>query len=138
MQADDAERGSASVEIVLLTPLLVVLVGVAFFAGRLALARQVVDDAARSALQAAVMTPDKWDAAAMAKSTAREVLGSAGLCSTEGTDNDTARFTAGGTVSVTVTCTVRLPTLAFLQLPESVDVTATRSGPLEPYREIGP
>lgn len=136
MRAAD-ERGSASIEIVLLTPLLVVLVGVTFFTGRLVLARQAVVDAARSALEVALTAPDGWQAERMASSTARGVLGTEQVCSSETTSTDTGHFVAGGSVTVTVTCDVRYPSLAFLRLNGAVVVSATRAGPLEPYRAIG-
>jgi hypothetical protein len=123
---------------VLLTPLLVALLGGFFLAGRLELARQDVDDAARTALQAAVTMPDGRQASLLARVTANFVLGpEAGLCSQVSTTTDTSNFVAGGTVSVQVSCVVRFSSLAFAGAPSSVTLTATRGAILEPYREIG-
>jgi Flp pilus assembly protein TadG len=124
---------------VLLTPLLVALLGGFFFAGRLVLARQDVDDAARTALQAAVTMPDGQGARFIARVTTRLDLGpDHGLCSRVSTTTDTSDFVAGGTVLVRVTCEVRFSSLAFAGVPGSVTLTATRGAVLEPYREVGP
>lgn len=132
-----SEAGSASAELVLLTPLLVAVLGAAFFAGRLALARQAVDDAARTALQAAVTMPDGPTAAAAAALTARDEIGQEGLCGRISTATDTTRFVAGGSLYVSVTCVVPFSKLAFLGVPGSVTLTAVRGGDIEPYREVG-
>jgi len=135
----NTDGGSASAELVLLAPLLVALLGVTFFAGRLVLARQAVDDAARTALQAALTMPDGTEANELADATTVEMLGtSRGLCAPLSTATDTSDFTAGGRVSVTVTCVVRFSNLAFAGIPGSITLSATREGDLEAYREIGP
>lgn len=134
-----AEAGSASTELVLLTPLLVAILGCAFFAGRLVLARQAVDDAARTALQSAITASDGANAKNLAALTVGSVLGpDGGLCSSSATATDIADFVPGGTVIVTVTCQVAFARLAFAGVPGSITVQATRGGDLEPYREIGP
>ena len=133
------DRGSASAEIVFLAPLLVAILGCAFLAGRLELARQSVDDAARTALQAAVAMPNGRAARAAAEDTARAVLGSShGLCSSVTTVTDTAEFVAGGSVLVRVSCLVRLSHVGLLGVPGSIKLSAVAGGVVEPYREVGP
>lgn len=135
----DSQAGSASAELVLLTPLLVAVLGCAFFAGRLVLARQAVDDAARTALQSVMTASDGIHAKELATLTVRAVLEpDGGLCSSITTATDTSNFVPGGTVFVTVTCQVPFARLAFAGVPGSITVQATRGGTLEPYREIGP
>jgi hypothetical protein len=132
-------RGSATTELVLLTPLLVAVLGVMFFAGRLVLARQAVDDAARTALQAAVIMSDGQQAQILAGQTARVSLGTGDdLCARVSTVTNTANFLAGGNVSVTVTCLVRFSSLTFAGVPGSVTLSSTQTGDIEPYREVGP
>jgi len=132
------DAGSACSELVLLTPLLVAVLGVFFFAGRLVLARLEVDDAARTALQAAVTMPDGVGASDLASLTTLIVLGpDHGLCSHISTSTDTSNFVAGGTVFVQVTCQVPFSHLAFTGVPGSVTISSTRGAGLEPYREIG-
>jgi hypothetical protein len=133
------DRGSASVEIVFITPLLVAVLGCAFLAGRLVLARQSVEDAAHTALQAAVTMPDGPAARSLAAGTARLVLAAShGLCSSVSIVTDTAHFTAGGTVLVRVSCVVRLAHLAVLGIPGSVSISAVGQAVIEPYRAVGP
>jgi Flp pilus assembly protein TadG len=123
----------------MLTPLLVAVLGCAFFAGRLVLARQAVDDAARTALQSAVIASTAGNAQEMAADTVRAVLeADAGLCASITTATDTSNFVPGGTVTVTVTCRVPFARLAFAGVPGSVTLQATRGGNVEPYRELGP
>ncbi|MGH9169601.1 MAG: TadE/TadG family type IV pilus assembly protein [Acidimicrobiales bacterium] len=134
-----SDRGSSAAELVVITPLLMALIGVFVFAGRLVLARQDVDDAARTALDAAVTMPDATGANTMAGITAYLTLAPDDtLCSDGRTTLDTSDFAPGGIASVQVSCVISMPRLAFAGVPSSVVVTATRSGPIEPYREMQP
>ena len=134
-----SDGGSATTELVLLTPLLVAILGVFFFAGRIVLARQDVDDAARTALDAAVMENDGIGATNVAALTTLVVLGpDHGLCGHVSSATDASHFTAGGVVWVRVACVVQFPNLAFTGLPTSVTITSSRGAVLEPYREVGP
>jgi Flp pilus assembly protein TadG len=133
------DDGSACVELVVLTPLLVAILGGFFFAGRLVLARQDVDDAARTAVQAAATASDAPQARLLAGITAFVALSpDHGLCDDGTAVADTSDFVAGGRVFVSVTCVVRFSSLAFAGVPGSVTLTATRGAVLEPYREVGP
>ncbi len=134
-----SDAGSASAELVLVTPLLLAVLGAAFFAGRLVLARQAVDDAARTALQAAVTMPDGRAASAVAALTALDEIGhDGGLCARLSTVTDTSQFVAGGRLYVRVSCVVPFSNLAFAGVPGSVTLAAVRGGDIEPYREVGP
>jgi hypothetical protein len=122
-----------------LTPLLVAIIGGFFFAGRLVLTRQDVDDAARTALQAAVTAPDAHTAQWLAGVTSFTVLApDHGVCSHASVTTDTSAFFAGGNVFVSVTCVAQFSSIAFAGVPGSVTLRATRGAVLEPYREIGP
>lgn len=134
-----ADRGSASAELVLISPLLIAILGLFFFAGRIVMARQAVDDAARTALEAAVTMPNPTGAATMAGITAFEVLAPDGqLCTHGSTTLNTTDYTAGGNVFVRVSCVVPLPRLAFAGTPASLTIAAVRGSVLEPYRVIQP
>lgn len=133
------EGGSASTELVLLTPLAIVLVSVCFIAGRLVLARQQIDDAARAASQAAAVASGPLGARYAATVTVIANLEADGLaCSHLAVTPGTATFRPGGKVSVSVSCTVPLSHLSFGRLPGSVRLTAVRSAIVEPYRQLGP
>ncbi len=133
------DLGSASAEFVILTPLLVAIIGIFFFAGRVVLAQQDVNDAARTALDAAVTANDSASATYLAGVTTLLVLRpDQQLCEQIDAVTDTANFAAGGTVTVDVSCVVGLPDLAFTGLPSSLMLSATRGATIEPYREVGP
>lgn len=135
----DGERGSVTVELVLLTPLLILMLLFVVALGRLASARLQVDSAAGQAARAASLARDPAAATAQARQTAAGTLtGQHHTCTTVTVTTDTSRFTAGGTVAVTVRCTVSLTDLAGLRLPSSTTVTARSVEPLDIYRATTP
>lgn len=129
------EAGGVTVELVLLTPLLIVLLLFVVALGRLAGARLNVDGAAAQAARAASIARDPATAAALAKQTATAALGSDHVtCAHLAVATDTAGFSPGGQVSVTVTCTVDLADLTGLRLPTSETVTSTAHSVIDTYR----
>jgi Flp pilus assembly protein TadG len=134
-----SDRGSAATELVLITPLLMAIIGTFVFAGRIVLARQDADDAARNALEAAVTMPDYTGANTMAGITVFLSLESDGdLCSDGKVTLETANFDPGGFAQVQVSCQVPIPRVAFSDAPQSVLISTTRTGVIEPYREMQP
>ncbi|MGH9057034.1 MAG: TadE/TadG family type IV pilus assembly protein [Acidimicrobiales bacterium] len=129
------EAGGVTVELVLLTPLLIVLLLFVVALGRLAGARLNVGGAAAQAARAASIARDPATAAALAKQTATAALGSDHvICAHLAIATDTAAFAPGGQVSVTVTCTVALSDLTGLRLPTSETVTSTAHSVIDRYR----
>lgn len=134
-----SERGSASVELVLLTPLLLVMLVFVVFLGRLGQARNDVDRAARDAARAASIARSPSDADAAGLAAAHDTM-------QEGRNNcgqldvvvNTSGFSAGGTVAATVTCTVDFADVAELKLPGSQTLTATFSEPVDAFRGVRP
>jgi Flp pilus assembly protein TadG len=101
------ERFAVATELVLLTPLLIVLLLFVVALGRLAGARINVDGAAAQAARAASIATTPAQAAASAQQIATATLGSDHVtCATLQVATDTARFAPGGSVAVTVTCAV--------------------------------
>src|SRR3546814_1552366 len=106
-------RGSASLELVLVTPVVLILLLFVVCAGRLAEARADVDRAARDAARAASIARDPSSAADAGTSAAAATLESGGIsCRSLDVSVDGPRFTAGGTVATSVSCTVDLADLA--------------------------
>jgi hypothetical protein len=139
MKRSCGDSGSASSELVFVTPLLLAIAGAFVLAGQLVLARQAVGDAGRGAVEAAVTVVDGPGARNVSALTALAVLGEeTNLCQRLQAFTDTADFRPGGSISVTVSCSVPVPYLAFLGGPRSVTISTTRGAVLEPYREIGP
>ncbi|MGH9091329.1 MAG: TadE/TadG family type IV pilus assembly protein [Acidimicrobiales bacterium] len=129
------ESGSVTAELVLLTPLLVLMLLFVVALGRLAGARLDVDGAAAQAARAASIARDPTTATAMAQQTATAALGSDGVTCAELTvRTDTAQFAPGGSVAVTVTCTVGLSDLTGLRLPAAQSISSTATSVIDLYR----
>jgi Flp pilus assembly protein TadG len=131
-----ADRGSAATELTLLTPVLVmVLVLVAVVAHRVVDARLRVDSAAHQAARAASIERSAAGAERAAGDLAVAALGSAEpSCAGISVATDTSDFRAGGTVSVTVSCSVDLTGGLLLGVPGRTDVTATATQPVDTFR----
>jgi Flp pilus assembly protein TadG len=122
-------------QLVLLTPLLILLLLFVVALGRLSGARLDVDGAAAEAARAASIARDPATATAMAQQTAIAALGSDGVtCGHLTVSTDTAQFAPGGSVAVTVTCSVWPSDLTGLRLPASESVTSTASSVIDTYR----
>lgn len=129
------ERGSATAELVLLTPLLILFVLFLVGLGRLAHARALVGDAAAQAARAATLLYlNPGQAARAAQQTAADALASAGLaCATQGTSVDTGNDRPGGSITVTLQCRVDLSTVTAAGFPGSDTLQATFTAPVDPY-----
>jgi Flp pilus assembly protein TadG len=129
------DRGSAAAELVLITPVLILLLLFAVAAGRLVQARLEVDSAARQAARAASLARDPATAAAAAVATAQAALAGQGItCSPVSVSPDTGNFTPGGQVSVQVSCTIHLSDLALLHIPGAETLSSTFTSPIDVYR----
>jgi hypothetical protein len=140
------ERGSASVELVLLTIPVMVLVSFAVFAGRYSATQQDVTSASRDAARAAAVRQlgpgavTDGRAAAEATLAQREVS-----CPTP--EIDIAFFDAGGAVAAdpvpggrvdaTVTCQLGLADVAGFGMPGTRSVSSTSSAVVDSYRGGG-
>jgi Flp pilus assembly protein TadG len=131
------DGGSAAAELVLVTPLLLAILMLIVAAGRLVLARSQVDGAAAQAARAASLAADAADAGPAADAAARAALADDTItCGQLTVTADTADFTPGGQVSVTISCTVSLSGLLLLRLPGSETFTATAAAPIDEFRVV--
>ena len=131
----DREAGSVATELVLLTPLLLLMLLFVVALGRTVSARLEVDGAAAQAARAASIARDPATATAMAQHAATTALGSDGVtCAGLTVTTDTADFAPGGQVQVTVTCHVNLADLVGLRLPASQAISSTASSVIDVYR----
>jgi Flp pilus assembly protein TadG len=112
------ERGSVSLELVVLTPGLLLVIGVLIYGGRLELAKQSVQSAASQAAREASIARTQPEANSTADAAATRSLA--------GTP---------ATITAEVTCVVNLSDLAVPGVPGSQTVTATADSPLDTYRE---
>lgn len=139
---DEPDRGSVSVEAVMLIPGVVLLVLIMVFAGRVVSAKSGVHNAAYAAARAASLERSAGSAQSAADAAAAVVLGQASLrCSSRSTSLDAAGFTAGigqaASVRVDVTCQVPLSDLALPGAPGSQSITASATSPIDRFRQRG-
>lgn len=126
------ERGSVSVELAILAPLVGILLAAVVFVGRVQIARADVEGAARSAARELSIARDPY-------ASLEEVR--TGLASTLQVGSPSCRsmsFTPeiGATqVSVTITCTVDLQEAAVLPVPGSMAISASSTEIIDTYRE---
>ena len=126
MSPHRGERGTAGVvEIVLLTPLFLLVAMFIVEVGRLQGARTEVGYAARASARAAAER-SAGTATAAANAVASATLASEGVtCAALAIQVDTVNLAPAGTAKVTVTCTTSLGDLGLLHLPITVHVHAT-------------
>lgn len=131
-----AEEGSVAAEITLLAPVLIMLlVFVAVVVHRGVDARLRLDDAAHQAARAASIERTAPAADTAARATATDALAAADVaCAAVDVAVDTAGFRPGGTVAVTVSCTLDLSEALIVGVPGQVVLAATAAEPVDLYR----
>jgi Flp pilus assembly protein TadG len=129
-----SDDGGATVELVLLAPLVVLVVGFVLFAGRLGHAAADVRHAAATAARAASLTDTPAAATAIAQQHVNANLADGGpTCAAPAVSVD-ADVAPGGRVAVTVACPVPLGDLAPIGLPGTKTLTARAVEPVDVYR----
>ena len=132
-------RGAVSLELVLLTPVFLILLDFAVLGGRLVLSQSQVDDAAHAAARAASLQRTVAGASIAARTVAADTLPQRGAgCRTLAVDVDTTAFRPGGMVAVTVRCDVTLGDLSWLPLPGSRTVAGVATSAVDTYRGASP
>lgn len=133
-----ADDGNAALELVILAPVLLGLLGLVIAAGRTTIAQGSVDAAARDAARQASISLTPAAAQAGGQASAQAALRQDGLDCAPLVVIDTSQFgTAPGepaTVSATVSCTVSLANLALPGLPGTAHLRASFTSPLDIYR----
>ena len=131
----DGERGSATVELVLLTPALVLLALVAFAFGRVVDARILVEDAAHSAARAASLTTSAARPSRPPAGPPPTALAASGAgCADPTVQVDHDGLAPGSTVTATVTCYARLGDLSTTGLPGTLTLDAASTSPVDAHR----
>lgn len=129
------ERGSAAMELTLLTPLLILLLLFVVLCGRLVDAKLRLNDVAHQAARAATLARAPAQAMADARATADTALASAGItCRSLTVSTNTEGLRPGSTVTVTVSCTVGLSDLTLLGVPGSRILESSFSSPVDVWR----
>jgi len=131
-----ADDGSVAAEVTIAAPFLVMLlvfVGVVIHRG--VDARIRLDDAAHQAARAASIERTPAAATAAAQSTAASALSQAGVaCVSLSVNTATEGLRPGGTVSVTVSCSVDFGDALILGVPGGTTLTATSVEPIDLWR----
>ena len=133
------QRGSASVELALLVPALVIMLGLLVGGGRLWLARTAVNEAAQSAARSASLARTAQQALADGRAAGRESLSTTGLSCQDQTiavDADAFGIAVGQPATITsdVRCTVPFEDVFLPGMPGSITVAAKGSSALDTYR----
>lgn len=120
-----------------MAPLLILMLLFVVACGRLAHAHLRIGDAAHSAARAASLARDPAAATRAATSAAHAALPIGASCTQADIAVDTSAFTPGGSVTVTVTCTVSLADLTSLSLPGGASTqSASFTSPIDTWRSI--
>lgn len=132
------DDGFSSLELVIITPVVLAMLLLVVGFGRLTHGRQLVQDAAAAGARAATLDSNPVRADADARQAAHDILAQGGIsCQTFSTSVNTADFRPGGQVSVSITCTVGLSDLGLVGFPGSKTMTASATSPLDQFRQYG-
>lgn len=132
------DGGFATLELVILTPVMFAFVLLIVGFGRVVHGRDLVGQASAAAARAASLASTPGQAQIAAQQEAADDLTGAGVsCRAMTATVNTDEFHAGGQVSVTVTCVASLAGLTAVGLPGSKTLTATSVSPLDSYRTYG-
>jgi Flp pilus assembly protein TadG len=133
------ERGSATLELAIIGPALIVLLAVVIAAGRIQVAGGAVEQAAAAGAREASIARTPAAAAAIAEAAATRVLTQQDLdCVALTVTTDTSGYAVPvgqvGQVGATVTCVVPLSDLGVPVLPGARTLTAQSTSVLDRYR----
>lgn len=135
----DVERGSATIELAVLAPALLALLGLVVVAGRVSTAGSAVEQAAAVAAREASLARDSRSAQSAATEAVRASLDGQGItCRTLTSDVDVEGFTVPvgqpASVRVHVTCAVPLADVAVPGMPGTRVVTASMTSAIDRFR----
>jgi Flp pilus assembly protein TadG len=129
------ERGSAALELVLLTPVLLLVLMLVVGIGRLVDARERVGDAAYQAARAATLALTAPAAQQEATSAAASALSGAGVtCAAMSVSADVGALAPGSTVTVSVTCTVSWAGITGISFGAHQSITASATSVVDEFR----
>jgi Flp pilus assembly protein TadG len=144
----DSEAGNAALELVILAPALLFIIGLIIALGRVSTAENAVSDAARDAARQASLQLNGSEASATGQASAQAALAQDGLhCAPQvfvdttganGIPGFQAQVGQPAVVTATVTCDVSLAQIIVPGLPGSETITESFTSPLDPYREKQP
>ncbi|MEU8220116.1 TadE family protein [Micromonospora taraxaci] len=133
------QRGSASIEMAVVTPAVLALLAGVVIGGRTNLARQALEAAAYDAARTASLERTAGEANAQALAAASSTLDAQGLsCTDLGVTVSTTGFGVPvgqpATLTATVSCTATFSDVALPGMPGTVPLVASFTSPLDTYR----
>jgi Flp pilus assembly protein TadG len=133
------QRGAAAVELTLLVPALLLVLGLLVSGGRLWFARTTVNEAAQAAARAASLARSASTATTAGRDAGSQSLTTAGLrCRSTSVSISTAAFAVPvgtpSTVTSTILCIVDFSDVFLPGWPGSVELTGRGSAALDTYR----
>ncbi|ERH20310.1 TadE/TadG family type IV pilus assembly protein [Actinomyces johnsonii] len=131
IEAAGSERGTMSIEMVVLVPVLLLITMVAVAGGRIVSAQGMVEAASRDAARAASMERSVGAASTAANRSLSQADTANASCSA---GVDVGGFRRGGAVTVSVSCRVKLSDLGLVFLPGTTVVKAESSAPVDQWR----
>lgn len=133
------DRGSLSIEYVIITPLVFLVFGLIWAFGRVSSVDNSLDAGTRDAARAASLAADKAQAQAVAEQAVQAGIGNdTSTCLSTLRVDVSGAFTAGSTITVKSTCSYDLSDVLSLgALPGQVNVTAQFSVVIDPNRSLG-
>lgn len=127
----------AALELAILMPFVIVMMLLIVAFGRVERGRELIDNAAASAARAASLTDSPGAAHDAATTAATQALTDGGVsCTGMQLSLDTAAFHPGGDVTAHLSCTTDLSGLTLSGVPGHLNLTASATSPLEPYRQL--
>jgi Flp pilus assembly protein TadG len=128
------DRGSMSVELVILFPVMIAFTLLVVACGRYVAVLGDIEAASRDAARAASLERTQDAAERAADGVAAGALEHPERCQRVELSGD---FVAGGTITATVTCDVSYDGLGLIGIPGSKRLSASSSAPLDTYRRTG-
>ncbi|HET9893563.1 MAG TPA: TadE/TadG family type IV pilus assembly protein [Streptosporangiaceae bacterium] len=134
------DRGNAPLELVLLAPIILILIGFVIAAGRVNTAQGAVDAAARAAAREASVAPSEGVAQVNALASADAALRSDGLQCQPAVSLPGLSAAFGtpigraASVHALVVCVVRLSDVVVPGVPGTITLRARFTSPLDPFR----
>ncbi len=124
-------------ELIVLTPVIVVFVLLAVALGRLEVAHEQIVAAAQAGAEAASVAPLSADALPTAVRTVAPIVAEQEKSCTQLTIGaDTSHFFPGGSVTITASCQVDYADLFLPGMPGHKTVSAAVNTPIDPYRSV--
>jgi Flp pilus assembly protein TadG len=133
----DNNGGSLTVELVVLTPVVLFFVLLAVALGRFEMVHEQVDGAARAAAEAASVVSSAPEAQPAAVSAATPIVANqAHACTQLRVETDTTSFVPGGSVRVLLSCDIDYSDLLLPGMPGHAVVNVVVRAPIDPFRTV--